>query len=256
MQWKVVQAVCVAGPAALPCETGVYAGAEHYILSPTCASSVEGCSMNDSTIAPSAASGRANLGHRAQTAIALLLTWALVMSVAFAWLWAADQQDLNAQRTALDAAINKDVSNIGRWYLSAGGTTQDMLRSRDIRSGLFALVWLDAVVDQLQSFDAIPDSYPVLAALNLSGGAHCAAYWYYGVLYGFGLNTTFLNGTNQFTRYFWTASNLTQSLASDILQISENGNNSFDQLNSPAAAAIRDESAQLATLSPYGQACP
>jgi hypothetical protein len=193
------------------------------------------------------------LGHRARIAIALLMTWALVVSVAFAWLWVADQQELQEQRTAFDAAINKDVSNIGSWYLSASGTTQDMLRSRDVRHGLFALVWLDAVVDQIQSLQEIPDGYSVVTALNLSGGAGCAAYWYYGVLYGFGLNTTFLNGTNQYTTYFWTASNLTLSLGENLGRISENGNNTLDQLNSPSAAAIRNESAELATLSPYGQ---
>ena len=48
-------------------------------------------------------------GRRTRIATAILVTWALVASIAFGWTWVADQRVEQQQRDSIRATINRIV---------------------------------------------------------------------------------------------------------------------------------------------------
>lgn len=195
------------------------------------------------------------LSRRVRLAIALLAAWAIVMSVAFAWLWAADQQVEQGQR----AIVNRIVYDIGQEYGSASGGTLSMLYNHDVGDGWIAAAWMEAVSYGVEDLSTTPEGNTVVQALHLYlEPGRCAALWYQDVFGRPGFNSSWLNGTNQFTTYFGTVENLTYALGLNFIRIAGNGNNALDQLDSPAASVIRSDTDALYAASPFGPGvvCP
>ncbi len=198
-------------------------------------------------------------GRRIRIAVALVVTWAVVMSVGFAWLWSADQQVIQSQKASILRMVNWAMRDISIDYGDASIDTQNLLLYHDVAQGQGAEWALGDVGNQADYLRLTPEGNTVLQAFPYLNAGFCAALFYQDILAAPDFNLSWLNGTNQYTRYFRTVENLTWSLSGNLTLIwYYNGNNTLDQLTSPAAANVQNASAALFAANPYGPTpyCP
>src|SRR5439155_755280 len=88
-------------------------------------------------------------GRRTRIAIAILVTWALVASIAFGWTWVADQRVEQQQRESIRATINRIVWDLSSEFFAASASTQALLMTRSLHYGWIGAVWLDDVQDRV-----------------------------------------------------------------------------------------------------------
>ncbi len=213
--------------------------------------------MREAETRPWRRSDAKSMSRRARIAFALVVTWAVVVSVAFAWLWSADQQVIQNQQTSILKTVNWAVRDITEDYGSASINTQSLLLYHDLRSGQWAEGSLGDVDNQVDYLRLTPEGNTVLQAFRYLDAGFCAALFYQDILGAPGFNVSWLNGTNQYTTYFRTVVTLTWSLAGNLTQLWYE-NNTLDQLNSPAASNVRNDSAALYAANPFGPTayCP
>ncbi len=198
---------------------------------------------------------RGPTGRRSRILVAALVTWALVASIGFGWMWAADQQNQDAIRET----TNSIVFNMGFDFLSASAATQSLLLYQNLGYGWNASVWLDAVVIQVGELFVTADGFAVAQALNLTGGfTDCSINAYESILVRAASDPSILNGTNPYTLYFRAAEGLTGSLGHNLWNVTGESSGAPVQLGSPSVTTIRAGLAALyAASKPYGgEACP
>lgn len=193
-------------------------------------------------------------GRRTRIATAILVTWALVASIAFGWTWVADQRVEQQQRESIRATINRIVWDLSSEFFAASASTQALLMTRSLHYGWIGAVWLDDVQDRVTDLFVTTEGMTVVQALNMTVGvSECSSEAYQQILTHAASDPSVLNGTNQYTAYFGVAENLAFSLGWNFGNISGSGNNPLDQLGSSSASAIRAELASLfATSRNYG----
>jgi hypothetical protein len=190
------------------------------------------------------------MGRRSRNLVAALVTWAVVASVAFGWMWMIDQQ----HQASIRATINRIVFDMGFEFLSASAATRSLLTYRTLGDGWNASIWLDEVRSRMGELFATDEGLGVIQALNLTPeGSDCSWRAYVNILALAASNASLLNGTNPYTLYFGTAENLTRSLGHDLWNITGSSSGAPVQLGSPSATAIRAGLAALYAASrPYG----
>lgn len=189
-------------------------------------------------------------GRRSRILIAVLVTWALVASFGFGWMWTADQQ----HQASIRATTNQIVFDMGFDFLSASAATGSLLLRHNLSDGWNASIWLDEVFVGVGELHATNEGVTILQALNLTEGVpHCSSRAYANILALAASDPSFVNGTSPYTLYFGEAESLTESLGHDFWNITGSSTGAPVQLGSPSVTAIRVElSALYAASRTYG----
>lgn len=230
-------------------------GRGHYVLSRSRRYAIGGALISGPETTPLPNADRGPTGRRSRVLIAALVTWALLASIGFGWMWTADQ----GHQASIRATTNLIVFDMGFEFLSASAATRSLLLDQDLSDGWNASIWLDEVYSRVGELSVTNDGLAVLHALNLTGEVpHCSSRAYVNILARAAFNDSLLNGTNPYTLYFGVAENLTLSLGHDLWNITGSSSNAPVQLGSPSVTAIRAELAALyAASKSYGaEACP
>src|SRR5437667_11389398 len=107
--------------------------------------SAEGAFMSPPKSQPLAKPAAAVKGRRTRIATAILVTWALVASIAFGWTWVADQRVEQQQRESIRATINRIVWDLSSELFAASASTQALLMTRILHYVWTVAVWLVGV---------------------------------------------------------------------------------------------------------------
>src|SRR5438876_10865223 len=105
-------------------------------------------------------------GRRTRIATAILVTWALVASIAFGWTWVADQRVEQQQRESIRATINRIVWDLSSEFFAASASTQALLVTQSLHYGWIGAVWLDDGQDPVTDLFVTTEGMTVVQALN------------------------------------------------------------------------------------------
>ena len=190
------------------------------------------------------------MGRRSRILMAALVTWALVASIGFGWMWTPDQQ----HQASIRATTNSIVFDMGFEFLSAGAATRSLLARQNLSDGWNASIWLDEVRSRVAELVVTSEGLTVLEALNMTtGSSACSARAYANILALAASDPSLLIGSTPYTRYFGMAGNLTVSLGHTLWNTTASSSGGPVPLGSPSVAAIRAELAALyAASTTYG----